>query len=92
MHESAAPTVLRATKIFDPRDPTTGTEFFPRTDPAVIVLVHDGGDRCLLGRQPSWPPGRYSTLAGFVEPGESLEQAVIREVQEESGVVVGDVA
>jgi NAD+ diphosphatase len=71
--------------------PTDGTEHFPRTDPAVIVLVHDGGDRCLLGRQPVWPPGRYSTLAGFVEPGESLEQAVAREVLEESGVVVDDI-
>ena len=68
-----------------------GSEHFPRTDPAVIVLVHDGGDGCLLGRQPVWPPGRYSTLAGFVEPGESLEQAVAREVLEESGVVVDDI-
>ena len=68
-----------------------GSEHFPRTDPAVIVLVHDGGDRCLLGRQPVWPPGRYSTLAGFVEPGESLEQAVAREVLEESGVIVDDI-
>ena len=63
-------------------------EIFPRTDPAVIMLVHDGGDRCLLGRQASWPPGVYSTLAGFVEPGESLEMAVAREVQEETGVKV----
>jgi NAD+ diphosphatase len=68
-----------------------GSEHFPRTDPAIIVLIHDGGDRCLLGRQPTWPPGRYSTLAGFVEPGESLEQAVAREVREESGVVVEDI-
>ena len=68
-----------------------GSDHFPRTDPAIIVLVHDGGDRCLLGRQPSWPRGRYSTLAGFVEPGESLEQAVAREVLEESGVVVDDI-
>ncbi len=73
------------------RCPADGSDHFPRTDPAMIVLVHDGGDRCLLGRQPSWPPGRYSTLAGFVEPGESLEHAVIREVAEESGVVVDDV-
>ena len=72
------------------RCPADGSEHFPRTDPAIIVLVHDGGDRCLLGRQPSWPRGRYSTLAGFVEPGESLEQAVIREVAEESGVIVAD--
>lgn len=68
-----------------------GSDHFPRTDPAVIVLVHDGGDLCLLGRQPVWPPGRYSTLAGFVEPGESLEHAVVREIREESGVVVDDV-
>lgn len=63
---------------------------FPRTDAAVIMLVeHDGA--CLLGRQAGWPPGRYSTLAGFVEPGESLEDAVRREVAEESGVIVDDV-
>ncbi|MCU1601861.1 MAG: diphosphatase, partial [Frankiales bacterium] len=68
-----------------------GSEHFPRTDPAMIVLVHDGGDRCLLGRQAIWPAGRYSTLAGFVEPGESAEQAVVREVMEETGVAVGDV-
>ncbi|MGQ0842933.1 MAG: NAD(+) diphosphatase [Sporichthyaceae bacterium] len=60
---------------------------FPRTDPAVIMLVVDDDDRCLLGHNPAWPPGRFSTLAGFVEPGESLEQAVIREVYEEVGVV-----
>ncbi len=63
---------------------------FPRTDPAVIMLVTDG-DRALLGRQPIWPPGRYSTLAGFVDPGESLEAAVAREVLEEVGVRVTDV-
>lgn len=62
-----------------------GNEFFPRLDPAVIVLVSDG-DRALLGRQPTWPPGRYSALAGFVEAGESLEDAVAREVREETGV------
>ncbi len=67
------------------------TEHFPRTDPAVIMLVTDGGDRCILGRQPIWPPGRYSTLAGFVEPGESAEQAVVREVAEEVGLPVHDV-
>lgn len=60
---------------------------FPRIDPAIIVLVTDG-ERALLGRQPSWPEGRYSTIAGFVEPGESLEDAVAREVQEETGVRV----
>jgi NAD+ diphosphatase len=72
-----------------------GREEFPRTDPAVIMVVTDGeypDDRCLLGRHPSWPPGRYSTLAGFVEPGESIEQAVRREVLEESGIHVGAVS
>lgn len=67
-----------------------GGQHFPRTDPAVIVLVTDG-NRCLLGRQTSWPEGFYSCLAGFVEPGESLESAVIREVFEETGVVVAEV-
>jgi NAD+ diphosphatase len=62
-----------------------GHQHFPRTDPAIIVLVFSG-ERCLLGRQPSWPQGRYSTLAGFVEPGETVEQAVAREVYEEAGV------
>ncbi|MDX6287769.1 MAG: diphosphatase [Frankiales bacterium] len=68
-----------------------GSEHFPRTDPAVIMLVHDGGDRCVLGRQPIWPPGMYSTLAGFVEPGEAAEVAVAREVLEEVGLHVTDV-
>lgn len=66
--------------------PRDGSEHFPRTDPAIIVLVVDDHDRCLLGRQATWPPGRFSTLAGFVEPGESLEQAVLREVFEEVGI------
>ncbi|MET0765738.1 MAG: NAD(+) diphosphatase [Blastococcus sp.] len=73
------------------RDPTTGTEIFPRTDPAVIMLVHDGADRVVLGRQAIWPPGRFSILAGFVEPGESAEAAVVREVAEEVGLSVTDV-
>jgi NAD+ diphosphatase len=73
------------------RDPVTGTEFFPRTDPAVIMLVHDGGDRVVLGRQAVWPPGRFSILAGFVEPGESAEAAVAREVAEEVGLRVTDI-
>ncbi|MGI9329360.1 MAG: NAD(+) diphosphatase [Gammaproteobacteria bacterium] len=61
---------------------------FPRLDPAVIVLVH-AGDTCLLGRQPDWPEDRFSTIAGFVEPGEGLEDAVRREVHEETNVRVG---
>ena len=65
-------------------------EHFPRTDPVVIMLVADG-DRCLLGRQPSWPRPFFSALAGFVEPGESLEEAVRREVHEEAGIEVGSV-
>lgn len=67
-----------------------GTSHFPRTDPAVIMLV-TYGNRCLLGRQKVWPRGMHSTLAGFVEPGETLEMAVAREVFEESGVRVHDV-
>jgi NAD+ diphosphatase len=70
-------------------NPQCGIEHFPRTDPAIIVIV-EHGDKCLLGRQPSWPERRYSTLAGFVEPGETLEDAVRREVFEESGVRVGE--
>lgn len=70
---------------------------FPRTDPAVIMIVAAGepgadDERCLLGRQAVWPAGRFSTLAGFCEPGETLEDAVRREVAEETGVLVGDVA
>jgi NAD+ diphosphatase len=73
-----------------------GKSQFPRTDPAVIMIVAAGEpgsaeERCLLGRQAIWPSGRYSTLAGFCEPGETLEDAVRREVFEETGVVVGDV-
>ena len=65
-------------------------QIFPRTDPAIIVLVQSG-ERCLLARQSSWPEGRYSVIAGFVEPGESLEDAVKREVMEESGIEVGEI-
>lgn len=67
-----------------------GKEIFPRTDPAIIVLVHEG-DRCLLGRQQIWPEHIYSTIAGFVEPGESLEDSVRREVFEETNIRVGAV-
>ncbi|MFL6846279.1 MAG: NAD(+) diphosphatase [Allosphingosinicella sp.] len=67
-----------------------GAEHFPRVDPVVIMLAeHDG--RVLLGRQPQYPPGRYSALAGFVEPGESIEEAVARELEEEAGLQVSDV-
>lgn len=72
------------------RNARCAREEFPRTDPVVITLVIRG-DRCLLGRQARFPPGRYSTIAGFVEPGESLEAAVRREVLEEVGMPVGDV-
>jgi NAD+ diphosphatase len=71
-------------------NPACAQDFFPRLDPAIIVLVSDG-ERALLGRQASWPARRYSTIAGFVEPGESLEDAVAREVLEETGVVVSNV-
>jgi NAD+ diphosphatase len=67
-------------------------EDYPRTDPAIICLVHDGADRVLLARQPVWPEGRFSVLAGFVEAGESLEACVLREIHEEVGVPVRDVA
>ena len=67
-----------------------GMQIFPRVDPAIIVLVSHG-DQCLLGRQSSWPDSRYSTIAGFVEPGESLEDAVRREVAEETNIEVGAV-
>ena len=71
-------------------NPTCKAQHFPRTDPAVIMLVTNG-DRALLGRQKIWLKGMHSTLAGFVEPGESLEEAVAREVHEETGIVVEEV-
>jgi NAD+ diphosphatase len=86
-----APTAARSgghTRVC--RNESCKTEHFPRTDPAIIVLVKSGNE-CLLGRQPRWPAGMYSTLAGFVEPGETIEQAVAREVHEESGVRVENV-
>lgn len=67
--------------------PSCRAEFFPRTDPAVIVLV-TACEHCVLGRSPRFPPGVYSTLAGFVEPGESLEAAVAREIREEVGLEI----
>jgi NAD+ diphosphatase len=70
------------------RCPSDGSDHFPRTDPAVIMLIDDGADRCILGRQATWPEGRYSILAGFVEPGESAEAAVAREVDEEVGLAI----
>jgi NAD+ diphosphatase len=68
-----------------------GHEEYPRTDPAVICLVHDGADQVLIARQPVWPPGRFSVLAGFVEAGESLEACVARELHEEVGAEVTDI-
>jgi NAD+ diphosphatase len=71
--------------------PTCATEIFPRVDPVVIMLAIDG-ERCLLGRQARFAPGMYSALAGFLEPGETIEEAVRREVKEESGITIGRVA
>ncbi len=81
---------LQAGHVQQCSNPTCAIQVFPRIDPAIIVLVTDG-ERALLGRQASWPPGRYSTIAGFVEPGESLEDAVAREVLEETGVQIDSV-
>jgi NAD+ diphosphatase len=87
----AAPTAAtRAGHCLRGTNPECAHEIFPRIDPAIIVLVSDG-ERALLGRQASWPPRRYSTIAGFVEQGESLEDAVCREVAEETGVSVSEV-
>ena len=72
-------------------NPVTGHEEFPRIDPAVICLVHDGGDRAVLARQAVWPERMFSLLAGFVEAGESFEVCVAREIREEIGVSVRDV-
>ena len=76
-----------ARRLARPLPRSAALEHYPRTDPAVIVAVSDG-ERLLLGRQAAWPARRYSVLAGFVEPGESLEQTVAREVLEETGVRV----
>jgi NAD+ diphosphatase len=72
-------------------DPVSGREEFPRIDPAVICLVHDGGDRAVLARQTVWPQRLFSLLAGFVEAGESFESCVMREIAEEIGLQVRDV-
>jgi NAD+ diphosphatase len=72
-------------------NPVTGHEEFPRIDPAVICLVHDGGDRAVLARQAVWPERMFSLLAGFVEAGESFEACVAREIREEIGLTVRDV-
>ena len=85
----AAPTQVRAWERAR-ECPACGLVAYPRLSPAVIMLVRDG-DRLLLGRHAGLAPGMYSTLAGFVEPGESLEEAVAREVREETGVEVRDV-
>lgn len=74
------------------QDPACAKTVYPRNDPAVICLVHDGGDRCLLGRAPHFPEGMYSTLAGFAEAGESLETCLKREIKEEVGVDLADLA
>jgi NAD+ diphosphatase len=74
--------------------PNCSTEHFPRVDPVVIMLAQHGegaGARVLVGRQPAFPPGRYSALAGFLEPGESIEEAVARELKEEAGITVHSV-
>jgi NAD+ diphosphatase len=86
----AAMVAAKAGHVLICTNPLCKHEEFPRTDPAIIVLVSDG-ERALLGRQASWPPGRYSTIAGFVEIGESLEDAVAREVFEETGIEVDDI-
>jgi len=70
--------------------PECSAQHFPRVDPVVIMLAEHEG-RLLLGRQPQYPPGRYSALAGFLEPGESIEAAVARELHEEAGIKVADV-
>jgi NAD+ diphosphatase len=85
----AATRALKAGHVLRCTNNDCGAEVFPRIDPAIIVLVTDAaGENAMLGRQAAWPPDRYSTIAGFVEPGESLEDAVAREVAEETGVAL----
>ena len=79
---------VRGGQVLACTDQGCGTEQFPRIDPAIIVLVDDDRGRALLGRQSAWPADRYSTIAGFVEPGEALEDAVAREVREETGIEI----
>ena len=86
----AATVAIDAGHVRSCTNESCGAHHFPRTDPATIMLVSDG-DRALLGRKSIWANGMYSTLAGFLEPGESLEDAVRREVMEETGVRVGQV-
>ncbi|MFW2403838.1 MAG: NAD(+) diphosphatase [Gammaproteobacteria bacterium] len=81
--------LLEAGFVMECADPDCSHRSFPRLDPAIIVLVGDG-ERCLLGRQASWPENRFSTIAGFVEPGESLEDALRREVHEETNIKVAE--
>ena len=71
--------------------PHCTSDHFPRTDPVVIIVVRSGDD-FLLGRQSSWPEGRFSALAGFMEPGETIEEAARREVFEETGIRIGAIA
>jgi NAD+ diphosphatase len=89
-HCGSANNSIDAGHVLQCSNPSCGLSHFPRLDPAIIVLVTDG-ERVLMGRQASWPAGRYSTLAGYVEWAESIEEAVAREVYEEAGVVVASV-
>ena len=88
-HDGSPTTSIRAG--WARRNLLTGHEEFPRIDPAVICLVHDGYDRAVLARQTMWPPRLFSLLAGFVEAGESFESCVVREIAEEIGLNVRDV-
>src|ERR1035441_9294609 len=87
--ENCGAATIVAEAGYSRRCPQCGVTHFPRTDPVVIMLVEHAG-RLLLGRRAGWPGNRYSVLAGFVSPGESLEEAVVREVREESGIQAYD--